>query len=427
MSELALLGGEPEVRGELRPFRALGDRERALVNEVMDGGLLSGFYGSWGDEFWGGPMVKRLEGLWRDALGARHVVSMNSATSGLFAAAGAIGLSPGDEVICPPTTMSATAVAPMFYGAVPVFVDIEDETYCLDHAMTEAAIGPKTKAVFAVNLFGHPARLAELRALCDRNGIYLVEDNAQGPFAKEGDRWAGTIGHIGVFSLNVHKHIQTGEGGLCVTDDDDLALRLQLIRNHGENVVRDVEVGDLANTLGLNFRMTELSAGVGVGQIERAADIIAGRVAIAERLSAGIGDLPGFRVPVVRPDCRHVYYVWAADLDPHSLGVGRDTLLQALHAEGVPVAGGYVPPLYRLPMFRERRALGRDGFPFTETNRTYGDGLCPVAERLHETGFVTYEICGYDPEPEQLDQMIAAFHKVFAAREALAVWERTES
>lgn len=427
MSDLALLGGSPCVEGGVAPFHSIGERERTLVNEVMDGKLLSGFYGSWGEEFWGGPMVKRLESLWREALDVRHVVSVNSATSGLFAAAGAIGLSPGDEVICPPTTMSATAVAPMFYGAVPVFVDIEDETFCLDLAAVEAAICPKTKAIFVVNLFGHPARLAELRALADRHGIHLVEDNAQGPFAMENGKPAGTIGHIGVFSLNVHKHIQTGEGGLCVTNDDDLALRMQLIRNHGENVVGNVEIAEIANTPGLNFRMTELSAAVGVGQIERAEEIIGGRVAIAERLTAGIGQIEGFKVPAVRSDCSHVYYVWTADMDPNALGISRETLLAALHAEGVPAAGGYVPPLYRLPMFRERRAIGRDGFPFAGSNRSYADGLCPVAERLHETGFVTFEICGFDPDPDQLDQMVAAFHKVFEGREKLAAWEREQA
>ncbi|MBT6204920.1 MAG: hypothetical protein HOI34_14650 [Rhodospirillaceae bacterium] len=154
MSDLALLGGSPCVEGGVAPFHSIGERERTLVNEVMDGKLLLGFCGSWGEEFWGGPMVKRLESMWREALDVRHVVSVNSATSGLFAAAGTIGLSPGDEVICPPTTMSATAVAPMFYGAVPVFVDIEDETFCLDLAAVKTAIGPKTKAIFVVNLFG---------------------------------------------------------------------------------------------------------------------------------------------------------------------------------------------------------------------------------------------------------------------------------
>lgn len=426
MSDLALLGGAPAVEGPLKPFRAIGERERALVNEVIDGGLLSGFYGSWGEEFWGGPMVRRLEELWREKLGASHVVSVNSATSGLFAAAGAIGLSPGDEVICPPTTMSATAVAPMFYGAVPVFADIEEETFGLDPAAVAAAIGPKTKAIFAVNLFGHPARLAELRALADSHGLYLVEDNAQGPFAMENGRPAGTIGHIGVFSLNVHKHIQTGEGGLCVTDDDNLALRMQMIRNHGENVVCDVAVGDIANTMGLNFRMTELSAAVGVGQIERADEIIDGRVAIAEHLSAGLAGIDGFAVPAVRQGCRHVYYVWTAKADPQVLGIRRDTLVAALQAEGVPAAGGYVAPLYRLPLFRDRRAIGRDGFPFTGSNQAYGDGLCPVAEAMHATGFVTYEICAHDPAPAQRDQLVAGVRKVIAGAGELADWERRQ-
>lgn len=423
MSALALLGGTPAVEGPLKPFRAIGERERALVNEVIDGGLLSGFYGSWGEEFWGGPMVRRLEALWQEKLGCRHVVSVNSATSGLFAAAGAIGLSPGDEVICPPTTMSATAVAPMFYGAVPVFADIEDQTFCLDPAAVEAAIGPRTKAIFAVNLFGHPARLAELRTLADRRGLYLVEDNAQGPFAMEDGRPAGTIGHIGVFSLNVHKHIQTGEGGLCVTDDDNLALRLQMIRNHGENVVRDVAIGDIANTMGLNFRMTELSAAVGVGQIERAQEIIDGRVAVAEHLSAGLQGIDGFSIPAVRENCRHVYYVWTARYDPAVVGIARETLVKALQAEGIPAAGGYVAPLYRLPMFRERRAIGRDGFPFTGSNQAYGEGLCPVAEALHATGFVTYEICAHDPSPAQRDQLVAGVRKVIAGAQELAAWE----
>jgi len=427
MSDLALLGGTPAVEGPLKPFRAIGERERALVNEVMDGGLLSGFYGSWGEEFWGGPMVKRLEELWREKLGCRHVVSVNSATSGLFAAAGAIGLSPGDEVICPPTTMSATAVAPMFYGAVPVFADIEEETFGLDPAAVEAAIGPKTKAIFAVNLFGHPARLTELRTLADRHGLWLVEDNAQGPFAMEHGRPAGTIGHIGVFSLNVHKHIQTGEGGLCVTDDDNLALRMQMIRNHGENVVGDVEVGDIANTMGLNFRMTELSAAVGVGQIERAQEIIDGRVAVAESLSAGLEGVDGFAVPAVREGCRHVYYVWTAKADPEALGISRETLVQALQAEGVPAAGGYVAPLYRLPLFRQRRAIGRDGFPFTGSNQAYGEGLCPVAEAMHATGFVTYEICAHDPSDAQLAQLVAGVRKVIDGAAELATWERNQS
>lgn len=419
MSELAILGGKPAVRGELKPFCTIGDDERRLVGEVLDSGMLSGFYGSWGDKFLGGPMVRRLEADWMAAFNCKFAVTVNSNTSGLMAAMGAVGISPGDEVIVPPYTMSATAMAPLIWGGVPVFVDIESDTFCLDVNKVREAITERTKAILVVNLFGHPARLAELRALADERGIFLIEDNAQGPFAAENDQYAGTIGHIGVFSLNVHKHIQTGEGGVCVTNDPDLAQRLQISRNHGENVVEPLGRNNIVNLLGFNFRMTELTAAVGVAQLARGRAIVDTRIAIAERLSAGLSDIPGLSTPAVRKDCSHVYYLWAATIDETLLGLSRNVLLRALEAEGVPLYGGYVPPLYRLPVFRQRVALGRNGFPFNLSDRVYHDGLCPVAERLHEQELFAYEVCGYEPTPEQLQQMVDAFHKVIEGRHKL--------
>ena len=124
------------------------------------------------------------------------------------------------------------AVSPLFYGGIPVFVDIENDYFCLDVNKVAERITDKTRAIIAVNLFGHPAQLIELRRLADSKGIYLIEDNAQAPLAHENGSQTGTIGHIGVASLNYHKHIHTGEGGVCTTNDDNLAQRLMLIRNH---------------------------------------------------------------------------------------------------------------------------------------------------------------------------------------------------
>ncbi|MCC7250950.1 DegT/DnrJ/EryC1/StrS family aminotransferase [Hyphomicrobium sp.] len=424
MSTLALLGGSPCVRGPLPPFRTIGDRERVLVNEVLDGGLLSGFYGSWSPEFFGGPFIQRFEAEWSAAFGVKHSVSVNSNTTGLLAAAGAIGLSPGDEVIVPPYTMSATAIAPLFYGGIPVFVDIEADTFCLDPAKVEEAIGPRTKAIFATNLFGHPAQLAELRKLADRHHLFLVEDNAQGPFAEENGCYAGTIGHIGVFSLNVHKHIQAGEGGVCTTDDDVLAMKMRAIRNHGENVVTAAGLSDIVNTIGLNLRMSELTAAVGIAQLEKGRDIVADRIVIAEQLSKAVAGLPGLRAPIVRSQCRHVYYVWPLLVSPADLGISRSTFVKALFAEGVPVMEGYVAPLYRLPAFRHRLGIGRDGFPFALTNRRYDDVVCPIVERMHEDTLIAYEICGFSPASAQLQQMGDAFSKVITNLGALQTFER---
>lgn len=416
---LALLGGTPVLPERLSPYSWYTPEEEAAVLEVLRHGTLSGFLGSFEEGYWGGPRVRALEAAWCERFGCRHAVTVNSATSGLIVALGAIGLSPGDEVIVPPFSMSATAVAPLFYGGIPVFVDIEPETFCLDLEEVRAAISTRTRAVIAVNLFGHPARLAELRALCDERGLYLVEDNAQALAAMEGRRYTGTVGHLGVFSLNVHKHIQAGEGGVVTTDDDDLALRAKLIRNHGENAVGPLAIEKPVNLFGSNLRMGELTATIAHERLRRLEEHIARRVRAAERLSEGLRDLPGLTTPVVRKGCTHVYYLWAARYDAEVVGVPLSNFSQALAAEGVPHGTGYVQPLYRLPVFVRRIAMGRDGFPFTLGAPDYTRTFCPVAERLYDGGLVTFEVCAYALDDDVVDRIVAAFHKVHRFRDRL--------
>jgi perosamine synthetase len=252
MDQLAINGGRPIIDPPVPADTSIGAEELEAVRRVFARGSLSAFYGSWGDQFFGGVEVQAFEKAWANRFGVPHVVSVNSATSGLFAAMGAIGVSPGDEVIVPPSTMSATVMAPLVYGGIPVFADIEPQTFCLDLEAVRAAITPKTRAIIAVNLFGHPASLAKLAALAGDKGISLIEDNAQGPLAAEDGRHAGTFGDIGVFSLNYHKHIHSGEGGMCVTRDPELALRLQAIRNHGEKAFGAAPIRDPVNMVGYN-------------------------------------------------------------------------------------------------------------------------------------------------------------------------------
>ena len=420
MNELALFGGPRAVDVPLAPYSSIGEEEVAAVTRVARTGKLSCFIGAWCDDFDGGPEIKAFERAWAETYRTRHAITVNSNTSGLIAALGAIGLSPGDEVIVPPMTMSATVVAPLFYGGIPVFVDMEPETFCLDPQLVAAAITPKTRAIMVTDLFGHPAALRELRALADRHGIYLIEDAAQAPLATEHGRYAGTIAHIGIFSLNYHKHIHTGEGGVCVTDDDELALRLRAIRNHGENVVGPLNIADATNLIGFNFRLTELGAAIGLEQLKKAERLVADRVAIADALSAATRGLPGLTPPVVREGCRHVYYVWAARYDAAVTGVPRAKIAEALNAEGVPAWEGYLEPLYMLPTFQRRIAIGRDGWPFTLTDRRYARGLCPVAERLYEQEILEFAICSHALAAPDLERVIAAFRKVFAHIDALA-------
>jgi dTDP-4-amino-4,6-dideoxygalactose transaminase len=200
---------------------------------------------------------------------------------------------------------------------------------------------------------------------------------------------------------------------MCVTEDDELALRMKLIRNHGENVVEPLGIERMENLVGFNFRMTELQAAVGIEQLKRIDGHVATRERLARALTKGIEGLAGISVPVARPGCRHVYYVWALRFHEESVGIPRALFCKALQAEGFPVFEGYVKPLYLLPLFQKRTAIGREGYPFTLVpERTYGKGLCPVAERMHEKEFIGFEPCAYDVSDEQAAGLIEGFRKV---------------
>lgn len=416
--QLAINGGSPVLDAPLPAYTSIGSEERAAVMRVFDRGTLSGFYGNWGPEFLGGDEVKAFESAWARHFGVPHAVSVNSATSGLYAALAALGVGPGDEVIVPPATMSATVMGPLLYGAIPVFADIEPDTFCLDIDAVRTEITRKTKAVIAVNLFGHPARLHELAELCRQHDIGLIEDNAQGPLASENGVYAGTVGDIGVFSLNYHKHIHTGEGGMCVTQSPELALRLQAIRNHAENIVEPTEISPV-NMIGFNYRMTEMSAAVGLAQLDKIEQEVSRRQHLAEYLSVGLNGLEGITAPVVRPNCRHVYYVWAFRVNEQELGVSRDMFSMALAAEGFSHFVGYVRPLYLLPAFQQRIAIGKEGWPFTLSERTYTKGLCPVAERMYERELICFETCAYDVDEDNAEKLVAAIRKVHANRHTI--------
>ena len=225
---LAINGGTPVITEPFPPYRSLGEEEIAAANRVLRSGVLSAFIGAPGTGFYGGPEVQALEREAAERFGVKHVVSVNSWTSGLVAAMGAIGLEPGDEVIVTPWTMVATATAILHWNAIPVFADIDPQTFNIDPNAVEAAITPRTRAIAAVDIFGQSADMPALRAIADRHDLKLVTDTAQAPGAFLNGVPAGTTADIGGFSLNYHKHIHCGEGGLLVTNDDRLAERFAI-------------------------------------------------------------------------------------------------------------------------------------------------------------------------------------------------------
>lgn len=431
MSELAIFGGEP-VRKKLFPaYKVIGTEEKEAVSRVMDSGILSRYLGCWHDDFYGGQEARAFEKEWAEYFGIKHAVAVNSCTSGLIVAVGAIGISPGDEIIVSPYTMAASVTAPLWYGGIPVFADIEPEHFCLDPRSVESKITPRTKAIIVVDIFGQPHDAEAINAIAKEYNLIVIEDCAQAPGAKYKGKYAGTLGDIGVFSLNYHKHIHTGEGGVIVTNDDNLAGRLQLIRNHAEAVVEDKRVSDLTNMVGFNFRLTEIQATIGREQLKKLDRLTKERIANCDYLAEKLNGFPGIRSPRVRVESSHVYYVQPFLYDENEVGVERNKFIAAVkaelpvtelrEAEGQQISCGYAKPLYLLPLFQKRIAFGNSGYPFNLAAATvsYQKGICPVTERLYEKELFLHEFMRPPATKEDLDDVVRAFEKVSQFREEL--------
>lgn len=412
-AKLALLGGPRAVTAPMPAYNSIGPEELEAVCKVVEAGRLSEFYGSWGDRFFGGPEVQALEAEWSAAFDVPHSVSVNSATSGLIAAVGACGIGPGDEVIVSPFTMSSSASCVRVFGGTPVFADVDPETFNLDPASIERCLTPRTRAIVVVDLAGQPADFDAIMEIARARGLRVVEDAAQAVGARYRGRWAGTLGDIGVFSLNCHKTIQTGEGGLCCTRDPDLAMRLRLIRNHGEAVVEEMGLTDRPEQIiGFNFRLGELEAAIARKQLGKVTRLTRPRQEIAAVYAKRLGGLAGLTPPVVRPDRTHVYYSYMLRLDEAAAGVTRRQVVAALAAEGVECFEGYCRPLYLQPLYRAEWP-GKNG-------RRYGPGLCPVTERLYEREVLFHVYLYESLRTPWVDQICHAFEKVWAGRSELA-------
>lgn len=430
MSELALLGGPPVRTQALPKAPSLGREEREAVLRVIDAGVLSQFLGEPRD-FFGGPEVRACEEEFARAFRVPYAVSTNSATTSLETAVAACRLGPGDEVIVSPFTMSATATAIIRWNAIPVFADIHPQTYCLDPKSVRARVTRHTRAIMAVDIFGQPAHWDELRAIANEHGLQIIEDAAQAAGATYRGLAAGTLGDIGVLSLNYHKIIHSGEGGLLLTRKEDLCRRAQLIRNHGEVVTEAFGIDDIVNIVGTNARMTELEASIAREQLKKLPALYQRRSRLGDLLTRRLSGLTGIHPPVLDEGATSTYYAYAVRLEPALLGVSRAAFLRALAAEGVTFGPGYVLPLYLQPLYQRRTAHGQGGHPWTCSHYggavSYERGICPVAERMYFEELITCGDVGSPPQTEaDIEDVARAFEKVVGNLDALRGWEERE-
>lgn len=431
--KLAIHGGLPIRTKPFPRHNTIGKEEKDAVNSVMESGVLSKYLGSWHEDFLGGHQIRELEAEWAEYFNVKHAITVNSCTSGLICAVGAIGTEPGDEIIVPPYTMSATATAALMYNAIPIFADIEPAYFCIDPISIEKQITPRTKAIIAVDLFGHPYNFKAISQIAKKHGLKIIEDTAQAPGACDQDRFAGTLGDIGVFSLNYHKHIHCGEGGIIVTDDETLADRVRLIRNHAEAVVEAKGTTDLNNMIGFNFRMTEIEAAIARCQLKKLSSLLEKRINNTHYLARRLDKIPAITTAKTREGCKHAYYVHANIFNEKIAGISRDIFISAVKAElpvftgreteGVKISTGYVKPIYSQPLYQQKKAYGKDGFPFNlqphQDDKNYDKGNCPVCEMMYEKKLFIHEMIVPSMSETDLDDVANAFEKVWENRHML--------
>jgi perosamine synthetase len=359
-----------------RPY--LGEREEELVLEVLRSGRLSL-----------GPVIERFEELFAARVGAPYAAAVSSGTAALHLLCHMAGLGPGDEVITSPVSFVATANCFLFEGAVPVFADVDPRTLNVDPRAVEAAITERTRAIVAVDMFGYPCELDELRALAARHGLTVIADSCEALGAEYRGAPVGSHGVSAAFAFYANKQITTGEGGMVTTHSEDEWQLVRSLRNQG----RSYEARWFHHPrLGFNYRFTDLQAALGIPQLEKLDRILALRSAAAARYGELLGAVDGVELPAA-DDAEHrrswfVYVVTLAD------GLDRNAVSARLAEHGVE-AGHYVPCVHLQPYMRER-------FGFAE-------GLCPVAEDFSGRSLALPFFTGIEPaDQERVVEALAA-------------------
>lgn len=335
--------------------RTLGETEIANVAKAIESGTLTSTKGSF---------VKQLEADFAAKLGAKHAYACNSGTAAIHCAVAAVDPEPGDEIITTSITDMGALTPILYQGGIPVFCDVEPNTYNVTARAIEAKLSDRTKAIIVTHLFGLPCEMKEILALAKERNIPVIEDCAQAFLATSGDQYVGTLGDIGCFSLQQGKHITTGEGGIVTTDNDDFARRMFLYINKAWGY------GDQNPDhyfLALNYRMSELCGAVALAQLDKLDDVVASRVRTADAFTQALSGVPGISTPAPTNGDIHTYWKYCLNVDAEVIEGGTVALGGKLRERGIASAPRYIQkPAFKCQIFRDQVTFGRSRFPFTE-------------------------------------------------------------
>ena len=430
--KLAILGGTP-VRTEPYPTWPIVDRRdiEAVTTAIESG--------QWGGSPYPGSQTQAFAKRFAVMQGGGFAVPMVNGTVTMEVALRAANIGWGDEVIVPAYTFQATATAPMMAGAIPVIVDIDPNTYCIDPVAIEKAITKKTRAIVPVHLGAQMADLDAIMAIAERHNLIVIEDCAHAHGAMWKGRGAGTIGHFGSFSFQSSKIITTGEGGVLLCRTQELAERAASIINCGRptklqapeptpanglpqmvRALMDMSNQEPVSTLGTNYRMTEIQAALGSVALERFPEQVAQREAMVNYLEERIGEVPGIRL--LKKDARHTrrsFYKYIFAIEPKVFGAKHDAVCLALYTEGIPCWTGY-PAMHRYDLFQPQRSR----LPVPSAFPQYFDFKAmsfPEAERASEHEAIWLDESVFRDEKQGIDDVVTAIAKVQANTTALAV------
>jgi len=333
--------------------RNLGDEEIALLTEVIHSGTLTSTKGT---------MVARLETAFAEMHGVLHCVAMSSGTASLHAAVAAVDPAPGDEIISSPIT-DMGAITPILYqGAIPVFADVDPNTYNVTAETIAPRMTSRTRAIIVTHLFGNPCDMDPILDLASSRGVPVIEDCSQSFLAEYRGRLVGTMGAIGCFSLQQGKHMTCGEGGLLIANDAALGRRARL------HVNKAWGYGDPNPDhyfLALNYRMTELQGAVALAQLAKLRSVVESRQSVAAQLDTGLRGLPGVELPVVARTSSHVYWKYPVQIEQQALGVDVGDFARRLAELGVAAMPRYIQkPAFMCQVLRDRVTFRDSAFPY---------------------------------------------------------------
>ncbi len=405
MAKLAINGGPKVIDRQLgRDWPIHGDTERENLMEVLESG-----------RWWRGggdaetSRVAQFEKAFAELQDAEHGVAITNGTQALECALKAIGIQPGDEVICPAATFVATATACILVNAIPIIVDIDPSNYQIDPEAVEAAITQRTVGIMPVHYGGYPADMAALKQIADRHGLWIIEDAAHAHGSTWNGQGCGSIGDIGSFSLQMGKTLTAGEGGICLTNDDELAQKLYSYHHIGRFEGRPFYEHHIVAS---NLRMTEWQAAVLLGGVERLEEQAEIRDRNAKHLEAGLREIDGVS-PIERADwvTRWNFYFYHFKFNSEQFGgIDKSTFQEALGAEGLSTGTGHLAPIQKNPLFTERNwgpaCFGDNEVPDYEVMDT------PECERIYEEEGVSMTHRLFLGGTEDMDLMLEAIQKV---------------